>query len=149
MLAPATQDEISFPPAPILCPVIVHVKQPETCICPVGSQRISPPIFIPRVGPLALKTFQRSSPHRRSSFASKNFLPFLLQKFSLRKFLHRQIENNITFRVLRFADHLSGQPSKISKFRRQTTRSMLILHSFINFRYCLASEPYARTRLSG
>ncbi|TGZ52620.1 Uncharacterized protein DBV15_07110 [Temnothorax longispinosus] len=42
LLAPAAQDEISFPPAPILCPVIVHVKQPETCICPVGSQRRFP-----------------------------------------------------------------------------------------------------------
>jgi len=42
LLAPAAQDEISFPPAPILCPVIVHVKQPETCICPVGSQRRLP-----------------------------------------------------------------------------------------------------------
>ncbi|KYM84119.1 hypothetical protein ALC53_05496 [Atta colombica] len=52
LLAPAAQDEISFPPAPILCPVIVHVKQPETCICPVGSQRrflIVLSIDLPRV----------------------------------------------------------------------------------------------------
>lgn len=51
--APAAQDEISFPPAPILCPVIVHVKQPETCICPVGSQRrfsFVPPPHPPHYG---------------------------------------------------------------------------------------------------
>lgn len=132
MLAPATQDEISFPPAPILCPVIVHVKQPETCICPVGSQRISPPIFIPRVGPLALKTFQRSSPHptflvREQKFPSFPPLEILSGKVST--------SGDSKFRRYRFA----GKP----------LATVLVLHSLVNFHYRLASEPFARTRSSG
>lgn len=71
LLAPAAQDEISFPPAPILCPVIVHVKQPETCICPVGSQRRFP--FVP--SPLYLD-LSHSPSASRVPFSSSRRYPF-------------------------------------------------------------------------